>query len=81
MGSDLSQVTLSVKQNSQLQEPGISFLPITGPVSCKHRTAFPSFQPSSRSRLFVQAEPYQGSYHEALKDSKVDEAPFLEILS
>lgn len=60
VGSDLSQVTVSVKQNSQLQEPGVSFLPVTGPVSSKHCTAFTSFQPSSgtRSRLFIQAEPY-----------------------
>lgn len=83
VGSDLSQVTASVKQNSQLQEPGVSFLPITGPVSSKPHTAFPRFQPSSctTSRLFVQAEPYQGSYHEHLQDSRADDAPFLETLS
>lgn len=60
--SDLFQIMVSFKYNSQLKETGISFL-LFEPVSSENCNVTPSFRPfiqglsPCNQRLFIQAEP------------------------
>lgn len=67
--SDLFQITVAVKYDSQLKDKGISFL-LAEPVPSENPTHTASFQtfvqgprPATRQK-FLQAQPPHGSQHE-----------------